>query len=136
LLNKPIILYVENDPGSRKVMRLLVTRFASPVDLTIFEDSSNFMSRVKALPIVPDVFLLDIHVSPLDGFEMLYLLRHHESYMHCMIVALTASVMNSEVYQLKEAGFDGILAKPLHFHTFPATLERILTGERIWTVHR
>jgi CheY-like chemotaxis protein len=53
-----------------------------------------------------------------------------------MIVALTASVMNSEIHKLKEAGFDGVLAKPLNFHTFPEMLTRILNREQIWTVHR
>jgi CheY-like chemotaxis protein len=53
-----------------------------------------------------------------------------------MVMALTASVMNEEINKLREAGFDGVLGKPLSFHTFPDTLRRILAGERIWTVPR
>lgn len=130
------LVYVENDPGSRKVMRGLVERLTIPVHLTILDDSVEFVARVEAVIPQPDVFLLDIHVLPLDGFAMLSLLRQHESYSDKMVVALTASVMNEEVKKLKEAGFDGVLAKPLSFHDFPDMMERMLAGERLWTVIR
>ena len=130
------LLYVEDDPGSRKVMYGLLERLTVPVHLTIFEDSTDFVARVEALDPQPDVFLLDIHVSPLDGFQMLELLRQHPQYADKMVVALTASVMNEEINRLKEAGYDGVLAKPLSFNQFPDRLERILAGERFWSVTR
>lgn len=130
------LLYIEDDPGSRKVMYGLVERLTIPVHLTILEDSRNFIERVEAIKPQPDVFLLDIHVQPLDGFGMLRLLRQHERFASKMVVALTASVMNAEVKKLKEAGFDGVLAKPLSFHDFPQVMERVLAGERLWTVIR
>jgi CheY-like chemotaxis protein len=130
------LLYVEDDPGSRKVMQLLVSALPQTVQVAIFNDSADFLERVTALNPIPDVFLLDIHVSPHNGFGMLAMLRQHAHYAEKMVIALTASVMNEEINQLKEAGFDGVLAKPLNFHTFPDTMMRILAGEHIWTVHR
>ncbi len=134
--NRSLLVYVENDPGSRKVLQLLMTRLPYPVELALFEDSARFIPQVEALPVMPDVFLLDIHVLPLDGFEMLRRLRAHPTFAHKMVVAITASVMNAEVQSLREAGFDGVLAKPLHFHSFPTTLDRIMAGERIWAIQR
>src|SRR5688572_1776129 len=134
--NRKTLLYVEDDAGSRKVMRLLVSILPETVDIIIFEDSTDFLSRVAALAPAPDVFLLDIHVSPHNGFGMLAMLRGHSGYAGKMVIALTASVMNEEINKLKEAGFDGVLAKPLNFRSFPDTLMRILSGERIWTVNR
>lgn len=133
---KKRLLYVEDDPGSCKVMRLLVSRIADAVHLDIFEDSTDFLVRVESMEAPPDVFLLDIHVTPHDGFKVLEMLRNHEAYAQKIVVALTASVMNEEINKLKEAGFDGVLAKPLNFHTFPDTLDRILAGEKIWLVKR
>lgn len=130
------LLYVEDDAGSRKVMVGLVERLTSPVHLTIFEDSRNFIERIEQITPSPNVFLLDIHVKPFDGFEMLRLLRQHEHFANQMIVALTASVMNEEVKKLKEAGFDGVLAKPLNFHDFPRVMDRVFAGERLWTIIR
>jgi CheY-like chemotaxis protein len=51
-----------------------------------------------------------------------------------MIVALTASVMNEEVQELKTAGFNGCLAKPIDLQTFPETLRQIFNGETIWRI--
>lgn len=130
------LLYVEDDLGSRKVMQGLVELLPLPVLLTTLENSDNFLDHVAAIEPEPDLFLLDIHVKPLSGFEMLSLLRQHEYYQNKMIVALTASVMNEEITRLKEAGFDGMLAKPLKFKEFPNLIERILKGEHLWTLVR
>lgn len=133
MVNKNI-LYVEDDAGSRKVMQGLVQSLDFPVQLTVFDDSADFIARVERLSPEPDVFLLDIHVSPLDGFAMLACLRQHYRFHDKFIIALTASVMNDEVQQLKASGFDGVLAKPLRFQDFPDRMRRIFAGERIWKV--
>lgn len=130
------LLYIEDDSGSRKVMRFLMQRIELPIELVIFEDSDDLIARVASLDPEPDAIFLDIHVTPHDGFKMLDMLRNHERYSHKVVIALTASVMNEEINRLKEAGFDGVLAKPLNFHTFPDMLNRILEGEKIWIVKR
>lgn len=133
MLNKNI-LYVEDDAGSRKVMQGLVESLDAPIQLTIFNDSVDFINRVEYLTPEPDVFLLDIHVTPLDGFSMLTRLRQHLRFHSKLMIALTASVMHDEVRELKNSGFDGVLAKPLRFSDFPDVMQRILDGERIWKV--
>jgi len=130
------LLYVEDDVGSRKVMLGLIQALPYSVGLTIFNDSKNFLPRVKSITPQPDVILLDIHVQPHNGFEMLQMLRFDTFYASKKIVALTASVMNEEVKRFKEAGFDGVLAKPLKFHEFPDHMKRILATERQWMVIR
>ena len=117
-------------------MQLLVSRIEDAVHLDIFEDSANFLANVEQMEPEPDVFLLDIHVPPHDGFQVLEMLRNHRRYAGKIVVALTASVMNEEINKLKEAGFDGVIAKPLNFQTFTETLDRIMSGEKIWTVKR
>jgi len=130
------LLYVEDDPGSRKVMNGLKSLLRDGIEVQIFEDSVDFLARVEAIDGEPDAFFLDIHVRPYDGFAMLAMLREHERFAGTIVIALTASVMNEEINRLKQAGFDGVLAKPLNFHTFPDTVDRILDGEKIWTVKR
>jgi CheY-like chemotaxis protein len=71
-------------------------------------------------------------MEPIDGFEMLRLIHQEERYQKIPVVALTASVMNEEVRKLRESGFDGVIAKPLNYETFPRTLQRILNGEEVW----
>lgn len=130
----PAILYVEDDAPSRKIMQMLLRGRMNLPHAYFFEDSSDFLTRALALQPKPDVIFLDIHVKPLDGFEMLGLLRGHEHFKGVPIVALTASVMNEEVQRLLSAGFDGCLAKPIDLDTFPEMLKRILNGEAIWRI--
>src|SRR5262245_12476455 len=131
MTNNPAILYVEDDPESRLVMQILLTEVMGLAQLTIFEDSQEFMSRLAALQSRPDVIFLDIHVRPSDGFQMLEMLRAHEGYQGVPIVALTASVMNEEVRKLRDAGFNGVLSKPIDQDEFPAVFQRILAGQPI-----
>lgn len=127
-------LYVEDDPLSQEIMRMLMAHGMGVENLTIFDDSREFMKRTLGLNPKPDIILLDIHVTPLDGFEMLGLLRSNHDFRATKIIALTASVMNEEVEKLRLMGFDGAIAKPLSFHTFPALIQQIIAGENVWHV--
>lgn len=130
----PVIVYFEDDALSRDVMRACLTRGLGYHNVTIFEDSTDFENRLAGLSSKPDVIFLDIHMEPIDGFTMLRLIRQSETLLTTPVIALTASVMNEEVKMLKEAGFDGVIAKPLDYDTFPAVLHRILNGEQVWHV--
>lgn len=129
----PVLLYVEDEPRSRKVMQMITSDMGLS-DVIIFEDSTDFRARVSALNPKPDVIFLDIHMKPYTGFEMLAMLREMRQFDGIPVVAMTASVMNEEVQQLRSAGFDGCLAKPIDMDTFPDTLQRIMNGELIWRI--
>ena len=133
-MSQPYYLYVEDDRLSRMVMDMFLGNMMGLSSYTIFEDSTDFMVRLKALPVRPDIILLDIHVRPLNGFEMLKSIRSDPDFTDCRIVALTASVMNEEVKQLREAGFDGTIGKPLDATSFPGLLNKIQRGEAVWQI--
>lgn len=127
-------LYVEDDALSREVMVILLENLVGVGSLTIFEESKDFMARLSAVDPMPDFILLDIHVKPHDGYEILRLLRSDADYRECKLIAVTASVMTDEVQKLKADGFDGALAKPLDMTTFPELIERLEAGEAVWQV--
>lgn len=129
----PVLLYVEDDARSRKVMQLMLMNMGLS-NVTIFPDSADFVARVRALDLKPEVIFLDIHVTPLNGFQMLALLRAMDDFRTTPILALTASVMNEEVQQLRVAGFNGCVAKPIDLDTFPDVLQRVVNGEDIWRI--
>lgn len=133
-MSAPIIFYIEDDELSREVMHTLLTRGLGYTSVTIFESSSEFELKLDTLTTIPDVIFLDIHMEPTDGFTILNLLRQRTKYDSTRVVALTASVMNEEVKKLKDAGFNGVIAKPLNYETFPNALRRILDKEDIWSV--
>ncbi len=132
--NDPFFLYIEDDPTSREVMEMILVYRMGYSRYQAFEDSDNFIQKVKSLSQKPDIIFLDIHMHPYNGFEMLKMLRNDSDYSHTMIIALTASVMNEEVAALETAGFDGTIAKPIDPDVFPKLLNRILGGERVWFI--
>ena len=132
--SQPVVLYVEDDPQSRRLMSMLLTGRMHLKQVTIFEDSEDFQAKVEKIDPKPDIIFLDIHVNPLNGFEMLQVLRQLDWLKDTPVIALTASVMNEEIHRLRGAGFSGCLSKPLDLSTFPDTFQRIIDGETVWRI--
>lgn len=130
----PAVLYVEDDPSSREIMQLLLEVQMELTHVNIFGESEDFIARVEAINPKPEIVLLDIHIRPYNGFQMLEMLRQHPAFRNTPVVALTASVMNEEVHRLQQSGFSSVIAKPIDVDTFPLLLTRILDGETIWSV--
>ena len=125
---------MEDDSSSRHLIRILLGTVLGYTQVTIFEDSSDFLNRVRALPVVPDVIFMDIHVAPLDGYALLDMLRNEPGYQKVPVIAMTAGVMAADVNKLKLAGFNGLIGKPLRKKVFPEQLDKILAGQSIWEV--
>lgn len=132
----PSVLYVEDDPMSRAVMNIILVDQMKLTRIALFEDSTRFAERLAQLEFVPDIVFLDIHMKPMNGFQMLEILRSKPEYENKPIVALTASVMNEEVEQLKAARFNGVIAKPILLDSFPTTMQQFLEGQSIWQITR
>lgn len=128
------ILYVEDDANSRHVLRMAQRMSPELFDLTLFEDSYDFAARLAELDPQPDLILLDIHVDPYTGFDMLAMIRRQPAYDGTPVVALTASVMNEEIQMLQTAGFSSVLSKPVNLDEFPDQIQHIMNGEQIWYV--
>lgn len=135
MANNYVFLYVEDDPTSRIVMEMILKYNFADAGLTMFEDSTDFPNRLQTLPAKPDIIFLDIHMHPFTGFEMLKMIRDHQDYADCTVIALTASVMSEEIEQLEVCGFNGAIAKPLSRDAFPKLIERIIAGDCIWHVN-
>lgn len=134
MTDQPLFLYVEDEPLSRMVMDMLMTKVLGYHDIVILEDSTHFLDTLEALERMPTVIFLDIHVKPFDGFQMLEMVRQHKRFQHVCVIAVTASVMNEEVELLKTSGFNGAIAKPIDLSVFPQTLQAILNGEETWQI--
>jgi CheY-like chemotaxis protein len=130
----PRFLYIENDEMSREVMKALLTRGLGYPDIIMFESSAGFEDQLGRLAYKPDVIFVDIHMEPIDGFAMLDVIRRNADYRTVPVIALTASVMYEEVRKLRDAGFDGVIAKPINYDVFPGVLDRILNGEQVWNI--
>ena len=133
-LQKPILVYVEDDENSILVMKMVVERVMGLPTLHVLQSRADFIQQVKELGVMPDIFLLDIQMKPYDGVELLSMLRKDPEFKCTKVIALTASVTNEEVSLLKSGGFDGAIAKPLNIEVFPDLIARIINGEQVWYI--
>jgi two-component system cell cycle response regulator DivK len=132
--NDLCFVYVEDDAQSREVLRFILQRIMRYQHVYLFESSQDFMERVRNLPVKPTLFFLDLRVRPLDGFEMLQLLRADPEYQQTLVVALTANVMATDVKMMQEAGFNGLISKPIDKNIFPTLISQLLAGDSVWYV--
>ena len=127
-------VYIEDDELSRQVMRMIFENMLGVKRLTMFEDSHDFLPRIKQLPQRPAVLLLDIQVHPLNGFDMLNIIRRDPEIAQVKVIALTASVMFDDIQKMRSAGFDGMIGKPVSVTTFPDLIRQVVAGESVWHV--
>jgi CheY-like chemotaxis protein len=126
------ILYVEDDRASRQIMELVFKRVLKIKDVIILDSSENFPTILNNFPDVATMVFLDIHIKPYDGYQMLNIIRQNSTWQHVTVVAVTASVLAHEVQDLKNAGFNGLIGKPINTDCFPEYFRQILCGEEIW----
>jgi two-component system, cell cycle response regulator DivK len=131
---EPVFVYIEDDAPSRTIVQVLLTRVMNFKHITVFENSENLFPKLAALDPAPTVFLLDIQMKPLNGYEVFELLRLSPQYAGALMVAITANVMSPDIERLKDAGFDGLIGKPIVKDTFPQLIERLLKGQQVWFV--
>jgi len=131
---KPILVYVEDDENSILVMKMVVERVMGLPPLHVLQSRADFIQQVKELGVVPDIFLMDIHMKPYDGIKLLSMLRDDPQFTRSKVIALTASVTNEEVSLLKSSGFDGAISKPLNIEIFPDLIARIINGDSVWHI--
>ena len=68
---------------------------------------------------LPDLVLMDISLPGIDGVEAARQLKAEPSTAMIPIVALTASVMEADRARFGEAGFAGLIGKPIDVLRFP-----------------
>lgn len=131
---KSHILYVEDDAKSRKVAELLFQKVIGLSEITIFDSTEDIIAKIEALQMVPQYIFLDIQIEPLDGIQVLELLRKHPAYKDSVVIALTANVMATDIELLRNQGFNGLIGKPIRMQVFPELLNKIFAGEEVWYV--
>jgi two-component system cell cycle response regulator DivK len=108
-----VILIVDDDARNRKLARDVLR--AAGFDT--LEAASGEDAIALAREELPDLVLLDLRLPGLDGAETLQHLRAEPATARIPVVALTALAGARQA--LAEAGFDGILEKPIDVGAFP-----------------
>lgn len=127
-LSDTSILIIEDDENSRLVTQRLL-QLAGAMHIKAF---SSGAAALAGLSPSADLVLLDIQLGEEDGCEVLVQLRADGRFASAVFVALTANVLPQDVQQARDAGFDGLIGKPLNFERFGEQIQRALEGEPVW----
>jgi CheY-like chemotaxis protein len=108
------VLYVEDNRLNQELVRDLLEAEGHSVELA--NDGDAF--RRRAAGDRPDIILMDILLPGTDGITLLRELRGAGRWPGVPVVAVTAQALSGDRQRLLDAGFRGVLEKPLDTRTF------------------
>ena len=114
-VQKGSLLYVEDNPANLMLVEQIIARHPDIHLLTAVTGNSGIeIARIS----LPDVILMDINLSDINGFEAMKILRSDPSTVHIPIIAITANAMPSDIDRGLEAGFFRYITKPIKVSEF------------------
>jgi two-component system, cell cycle response regulator len=118
------IVVIEDNPHNMELMTYLLQAFGHQVI-----GASTGSSGVAAVRREwPDLVLSDLQLPGTDGFGVARELKSDTALRDIPLVAVTASNTASDRAEMRRAGFDGCLDKPIDPQRFVAQAERFLRG--------
>ena len=113
--NGSLVLIVEDNEKNLKLARdVLQFHGFRTIEATTGEEGVAMAVEQR-----PDLVLMDIALPGIDGVDATRALKTDAATTSIPVVALTASVMQSDRARFEQAGFAGLIAKPIDVMAFP-----------------
>ena len=121
--NKGTILYVEDNPDNRLlVRRILLSEDYSLLEATGATEALNLLKTTQ-----PDLILMDINMPDMDGYTLTAKIKSLPGFERVPILAVTANVMRGDKEKTLEAGCDGYIQKPLDIEQLTREIEKFIS---------
>jgi len=116
------ILYIEDHPLNAEILRRIIKKIWGQ-DIDIAETAEEGLSRLEETPY--DLIYMDIHLPGITGLEATKLIKNDKTSPTPIIIAVTADASPSAQQEIKEAGGDGFVAKPVDVEILKKTTEAL-----------
>jgi len=120
------VLYIEDDPGSR----LLVKRILESEGYLVDEAADGLSGISSAQKNLPDLILVDVNLGEVSGHDVATKLKGMPETARIPLVALTAATISGDRERALAAGCDGYIPKPIDVDRLPDLVRRFLGGAR------
>ncbi|MCH2242624.1 MAG: ATP-binding protein, partial [Aquabacterium sp.] len=124
--NRLSLMVVDDNRDAAETLALLLESQGHTVDVQ--NDPRAALERADRVH--PDVFILDIGMPHLDGYELAQRLRARPGGMQAVIIALTGYGQAEDVARARNAGFDHHLVKPLDASRLSTLLQDVVPQTR------
>jgi CheY-like chemotaxis protein len=122
-VEKPLILIVEDDPGTSRVIEAVVAK--QGFGTRVASNLQGILRGMNAKP-TPDMILLDIMLPDANGFAVLERLRRHPDLRHIPVVMLSSLSEPADVAKGLALGASGYLSKPARPQALIAAIKSVL----------
>jgi CheY-like chemotaxis protein len=127
------ILVAEDDPTNQYVFRAILR--SAGYEPVIVENGLQALERARVE--TPHLFLLDMMMPVMDGYETAWRIVQDPIFDGVPIVALTARAMQGDADRTLQAGCDDYLAKPIRRQEFLDKVAAWLTkSQESWMPRR
>ena len=124
--NKSKILIVDDDKGTRLMIRRLLT-LENKYELEEAEDGLQAEERLKTFK--ADLMILDIMMKGQDGYVTCKNIRKNESLKYIKIIGISGESQEIGKVFIEEYGADRFMEKPFKAKEFKELIDRLL-GEK------
>jgi DNA-binding response OmpR family regulator len=125
-----IILLVEDDPDHELLTIRALRKSNIANEIQVARDGEEainllFSDGPDALPLPPQVILLDLKLPKVDGLEVLRRIRESERTRMLPVVILTSSDEESDIVRSYKLGVNSYIRKPVNFSEFADATQQL-----------
>ncbi|HOV31748.1 MAG TPA: response regulator [Candidatus Hydrogenedens sp.] len=126
--NEMKILIVDDDPFYLDIIPDAITRnINKDRELIILTASTGFDAGAMIVEHNPNLVIMDIHLSDIDGRKVCERLKSREETQHARVIGISGLLEEEEIGKLREYGFDDFLKKPFPLDTLVEKVFHLLT---------
>ena len=118
------ILVVDDQPPIPQLIARAVK--AAHPDCEVIEAHDAFHAGTQTATFKPDVFILDLRMPGMDGYEVCRLIKSQDATKHAEVVAITAYPSEESISRIKKCGARVCLTKPLDMDQLLKEIEACL----------
>lgn len=121
----PTILIIDDEQENLELFAYILKRAGHQVETcTNAHDAMTLISHA-----VPDIFIVDLHLPHIDGFEVIDMLRQHAETCQTPILILTSDDSVQSQVKAEAVGGDAYLIKPVNPHQLADMVDALLVSQ-------